>query len=65
MVTHIIRINGYIGGRVIGTNKFAIHIGRLHCLNGEELEVSRLIHRGGIYLDEKVIYCKRVRLRKA
>lgn len=64
MYTHIIRINGDVEMRVIGTNKFAIRIGRSHCLDNEELEVSRLIHRGGIYPDEKVIYCKRVRLRK-
>lgn len=65
MYTHIIRINGNIEIRVVfGTNKFAIRVGRLHCLNGEELEVSRLIYRGGAYPDEKVIYCRRVRLRK-
>lgn len=64
MYTHIITINGDIKIRVIGTNRFAINIGRSCCLNGSELKVSRLIYRGGTYPDEKVIYCKRVRLRK-
>lgn len=64
MYTHIIRINGDIEMRVIGTDKFAIRVGRSHCLDGSELKVSRLIHRGGIYPDEKVIYYRRVRLRK-